>query len=317
MRLCICDTSALELLRSSGRLLPELLERPRTGSLADCGLTPLPFFDDVLLYSGVKRRPVHVMLANDAGGRHRGDVVVHRRSGRNPRRSFIVVNDDLLVTGPEFLFCDLAAREDFDVIDLAVLGYELCGTYILDDSWDGLTNTAESMTSVAKIGRMIEGRAGCAGVSRAREALSLVRDGSNSPMETVLCALLTFPRRLGGYGFGPVSLNHRVLTADGQRYVDIAFPEVGVGLEYKGRAFHAVEQAGRDDRRQNKIVGTGMTIMNVWYEDIAQDHLFQQLISDLVRAMGIRLRIRSASFAARQNLLRARLIRSIGRLGDG
>lgn len=311
MRVCICDRSALELLRSSGRLLPKLLECPRTGSLSGCGLMPLPFFDDVLLHSGVKRRPVHVMLANDAGGRHRSDVIVHRRSGRNPRRSFIVVNDDLLVTGPEFLFCNLAARRDLDAVDLAVLGYELCGTYVLDDSWDGLTNTAENMTSVAKIERMVASRAGCAGIGKAREALSLVRDGSNSPMETVLCALLAFPRRFGGYGLGPVSLNHRVATADGTRYVDVAFPEAGLGLEYKGRAFHSLEQVGRDDRRQNKVVGTGMTIINVWYEDLVQEHLFNQLVVDVSHAMGLRLRIRSKSFDARQRILRLKLLQTV------
>lgn len=68
-------------------------------------------------------------------------------------------------------------------------------------------------------------------------------------MESILCALLTFPHRYGGYGLGPVALNHRMLTADGVRYVDTAFPEAGVGLEYKGKAFHSTEQVGRDDRR--------------------------------------------------------------------
>lgn len=317
MRLCVCDNSALELLRSSGRLLPKLLERPRTGSLADCGLIARPFFDDLLLHSGVRSRPVHVMLANEAGGRRRSDIIVHRRAGRHPRRSFIAVSDDLLVTGPEFLFCDLASRNDLDVVDLAILGFEMCGTYVLDDSWDGLTNTAESMTSVAKIGRMLSGRAGYSGIAKAREALSLVRDGSNSPMETVLCALLTFPRRLGGYALGPVSLNHHVVTDGGSRFVDVAFPEAGVGLEYKGREFHSLEQVGRDDRRQNKLVGTGMTIINVWYEDLVQEHLFKQLVADLARAMGVRIRIRSESFESRQRLLRMRLLQSIRGCGDG
>ena len=59
--------------------------------------------------------------------------------------------------------------------------------------------------------------------------------------------MLTWPRRLGGYALGPVSLNHRVSTADGDRYVDVAFPGHKVGLEYKGRKFHTIEQVERDD----------------------------------------------------------------------
>ncbi len=109
--------------------------------------------------------------------------------------------------------------------------------------------------------------------------------------------------RLAGYALGPVSLNHRVSTADGDRYVDVAFPGHKVGLEYKGRKFHAIEQAGRDDRRQNKLVGSGWTILNVWYGDIVEEHLYNQLVADVARAMGIRLRIRSGGFDARRNVL--------------
>ena len=78
-----------------------------------------------------------------------------------------------------------------------MIGLELCGTYLLDDSWDGLTNTAKPLTSVEQITRVLDAMPGAPGLARAREALVLVGDGSNSPMESVLCALLTWPRRLG------------------------------------------------------------------------------------------------------------------------
>lgn len=47
-----------------------------------------------------------------------------------------------------------------------------------------------------------------------------------------------------------------------------------------------------------------MTILNVWYEDLISDFLFNRLVSDLARAMGVRLRIRTDAFKPRQ-LLRA------------
>ncbi len=167
-----------------------------------------------------------------------------------------------------------------------MIGFELCGTYLLDESWDGLTNTDKPLTSVGRISDVIEYMKGSPGATLAREALELVHDGSNSPMESVLCALLAWPRRLGGYAMGPVSLNHHVATADGDRYVDVAFPGHRVGLEYKGRRFHSIEQAGRDDRRQNKLVGSGWTILNVWYEDIVEERLYDQLVDDIAYAMG-------------------------------
>ena len=51
-----------------------------------------------------------------------------------------------------------------------------------------------------------------------------------------------------------------------------------------------------------------MTILNVWYEDLISDLLFNRLVSDLVRAMGVRLRIRTDAFKPRQLALRARLL---------
>ena len=48
--------------------------------------------------------------------------------------------------------------------------------------------------------------------------------------------------------------------------------------------------------------------MNVWYEDIVEERLYDQLVDDIARAMGVRLRIRSDGFDARRNVLRMRLI---------
>lgn len=315
MKACVYGESALELYRASGRLLPDVLAKRRTARLLGRGVPAAEMLKDDLLRLGVKEEPFHMLLSKDAGGRKRDDIVCHRMSEPLPPRSLIEVSDDIAVTSPELTFLGLATTKERDAIDLALIGYELCGTYVIDSSWDGLTNTQEPMTSTASIARVLTQQFGSQGVAKAKEALELVRDGSNSPMETVLCALLTFPRRYGGYALGPVSLNYQVSTSLGMRYIDLAFPAYKVGLEYKGRAYHSIEKAGRDDRRQNEITGSGWTILNVWYEDLAEEHLFDQLIQDLAKAMGIRIRIRSEAFAARRALLRAKLMPAILKFG--
>ena len=73
---------------------------------------------------------------------------------------------------------------------------------------------------------------------------------------------------------------------------------------------------GRDARRQNKIVGSGFTILNVWYEDLIDEHLFQQLITDLFRALGIRKRIRVTGYHTLQKLLRMQLMPAIKAYGS-
>ena len=82
--------------------------------------------------------------------------------------------------------------------------------------------------------------------------------------------------------------------------MDLAFPGDRVGLEYKGKQYHAIEQSGRDDRRQNEIAGRGWTILNVWHEDLCDDNLFALLEDSLLRALGHRFRP-SAAFYERQS----------------
>ena len=317
VKACICGPSALELYRASGRLLPDVMANKRTAKLAECGVPAAAILKGDMLRLGVKQGPFHLLLAKEAGGRKRDDIVCHRLPSVIAPRSIIELSKEYLVSGPELTFLGLAALAAYDEVDLALIGYELCGTYVLDASWDGLTNTQSPMTSRASIARVLAHQSGCSGVVKARKALELVRDGSNSPMETVLCALLTFPRHLGGYALGSVSLNYQVSTGHGTRYIDLAFPACKVGLEYKGKEYHSVERAGRDDRRQNEITGSGWTILNVWYEDLVEEHLFDRLIQELARAMGIRIRIRSEGFAARRALLRARLMPAVMKFGDG
>lgn len=311
MGVCIGGPSALEAYRSRGRLASELLEGPRTSKLDDCRLPVPSMLEGELDAVGVRTRPYHLCFCSRSHARSRDDVRRHLLAGDLPRRAFVCAGPGLLISSPELLFVQLAADASLDVVDLVLLGFELCGNYLLDpgpDSWNGMVNTPTPMTSVAKIARMIGAMPGRTGVKRASSALELVRDGSNSPMETVLALLFGLPRRLGGLGFGPYVMNRKIALASGPRWVDVFFPEAGVGLEYKGRMPHSIEKVGRDDRRQNGLVGLGLTIINVWYEDLAIPHLFDQLVRDVAGALGVRLRIRGKGFAWRQDMLRTRLL---------
>lgn len=319
MDFCICDISALEVYRSYGRLIPDLLEGRRTSKLDSCGLPSSAVLEEDLRRLGAQTRPFNLAFASRNRAMARDDVQRHIYLSPLPKNSFIKVKEGVLISSPELLFVELASHMDRDEIDLALLGYELCGTYVLDEddeSWAGVSSTGTSLTSKEKIARMIEGVVGRRGSARARNALDLFEDRSNSPMETVLALLVGLPRRLGGLGLGPISMNKKVKTSTGDRWVDIFFEGRNVGLEYKGRESHSIEKVGRDDRRQNKLTGSGVKILNVWYEDLVSDHLFDQLVQDIFDALGIRQRMRSKGFAQRQKLLRMRLAPAVQRYGS-
>lgn len=319
MDTCICNTTALEVYRSYGRLLPTLLECPRTSKLDSCGLPSPQMLDDLAVKIGARSKPYHLAFGSPSQAKARHDIRRHVYAATLPRRSLIRLDRSTLIVSPEFLFVELCARRDLDEMDLALIGFELCGTYVIDPdegSWSGLISHGAALTSKKKIARMAGNLASRPGSGRARRALELFEDASNSPMETVLALLFVLPRRLGGLGLGPATMNKQVATSTGSRWVDLVFASSSVGLEYKGKKPHSIEKTARDDRRQNKLTSSGITILNVWYEDLRDAHLFEQLVSDVTRTLGVRVRIRSAAFAQRQNALRVRLMPAIQRYGD-
>ena len=308
---CLCGKTALEVYRASKRLAPDILDKPRTGKI-DNLIIPSPLaIEDETKHLGASK--TYHILVNKRIPKTREDIIGHFRTKQLPRRALIRLSKYVYIVSPELLFLDLARDDSISIEDLAIIGFELCGTYLLDDSWDGLTQTEAALTSTVKLERFIRTNKGFSGAKRAARALRLVYDKSNSPMETVLAALVTFPRQMGGFGIGPIAMNQEVETADGTKWVDLLIKGANVGLEYKGRDTHPPEQTQRDDRRQNRLVGSGITILNVWYEDLAELHLLNQLHADIVKAMGKRLRIRDEQFEARQSILHARVLPTIKR----
>ena len=306
MSICLCDISALEAIRSSGRLLPELLECPRTSRLDGCTVPGGIELDDLLAGLGLRSRPVHLLVPDGSSTRGRPGIARHRRRAPLPRGALIKASRDVRIAGPGLTLCQLAARGDFDLVDVARVAYELCGTYLLDEdpgSWKGFANNDVSATTTAKILRSLDTCACERGAPLVRRSLGFVRDGANSPMETSLALLLGLPRSVGGLGIKGLSMNRSVRGLD--RKIDVAIDDYMCGLEYKGRLYHSIEQSARDDRRQNEIVGCGWTILNVWYEDLASDYLFARLVDSLFRTMGRRY-VTNERFLQKQRALRLR-----------
>lgn len=319
LMICVCDISALEFYRSQGRAVSDVLELPRTSKLGSCSAPSALVAKEDLGRAGIHGVPYHCLVSSSRHQVSGSGVMVHVREKALPARALVRVTRDVLVPCPELLFCSLAANPDIDVIDLALVGYELCGRYLVDEdpeAWDGFINHSEPLTSRKKIRAFMGKMVPFHGASKARQAFELVRDGSNSPMETVLAVLLVAPRSVGGLGVrGSLELNQPVRTLMGTRYVDLLLN--GVGIEYKGREAHSLEKVGRDDRRQNHIVGTGLPIFNVWYESLASDAMFLELAKEIYRAMGKRLRIESRAHHVARQCLRRRLLPVFRRCDPG
>lgn len=223
---------------------------------------------------GIKRRPVHVLISKGARRCQSADVKSHEFGLTEiPRRCMVRLLHGLYVCGPELLFVQMSRQ--LPLPQAVCLGYELCGCYSHFAADVSGFYERPPLTNIDSISDVIQKLDGLRRLGKAREALGYVREGSRSPMETVVSCQLALPAAVGGYGFKPPTLNHRVdLDPDAARlagtsccYIDIAWPETKTGLEYNGREFHLDHV--KDRRRLEALEHMGWSIKTVEADELS------------------------------------------------
>lgn len=165
----------------------------------------------------------------------------------------------ICVCSPELALLQMSSSLSFPQI--ALLAYELCGTYVLAP-----TNEAGGTEAVCKLEQVygVEGLrkfahrcrdAGVRGAARLEEALGAVLDGSNSPAESALALMLVAPRTKGGFGLRNLELNHKVELSDKGRRImhcpsirpDGIFPTINEAYELDTKTWHDSTYAHEND----------------------------------------------------------------------
>lgn len=128
--------------------------------------------------------------------------------GQLPSGSFKQVGRHAYVCSPELCFA-LLARGGFDR-HLLEVGCELCGTYCLAPNQSGEFFEVSQLLTLDKLQSFLEQLGRRHGIRVARQAASLLQEGSASPRETSLYIVLTIYPRYGGYGLPKPKLNGRL-----------------------------------------------------------------------------------------------------------
>ena len=163
---------------------------------------------------------------------------------RLPAESFVDLGDGLFVPCPELLFLQLSRVMMPEA--LALVGYELCGTYARDPrnpQVGDVTYDVSPVTSASAIASYLDACGVHSGVTESRRMLARVRDNSWSPMESVVALLAALPVNELGYEFGDIALNVRrgaspelvALGVRESRVPDIEVAGTHVGFNYDGR----------------------------------------------------------------------------------
>lgn len=235
--------------------------------------------------------PLNILLPTRIGGRRcqRG-IHSHVWSGPLTSGSFLTCGDGVYVSSPEFSFLQMAAHAD--VVKLAVLGMELCGTYRLRE--DRTAFGVPQLTTVRRIESYLSRMVGAQGARKAREALRFVTDNSGSPRETVLCLLLCLPPSIGGFGLPLPSLGDPTAQSARQRESRRSI------LSWPGTKVVLTDHACQGAFAQGEVI--------IGRDDLRSDKTVRDLAHTVASGMDLRIRGECRTFMSARELLRARVI---------
>ena len=204
----------------------------------------------VLRRDRLRRRDVWLL---DADG--------HRCS--HSERNRVVAEGGVLVTSPERTAYDLARREPGLVRAVVAV--------------DAVANACRIAPS-AVLGGAIRNR-GARGITRGPEIVDLADAAAGSPMETRLRLVLV----LGG--LPRPNVQHPVLDDEARIavWLDLAYPEQRIGVEYEVAQHAEIDGLVRDADRYTRLVSAGWRMFRYTKQDVL--HRPERIVADLRRAL--------------------------------
>lgn len=162
----------------------------------------------------------------------------------------------LPVSTPARLWCELAA--ELQVRDLVAAG-------------DHLIHWRLPLCSLADLENAVDRYPGQRGRGRLRQALALLSDRSESPLESILRVLLT----QGGIEGLVANLAVRVRE---QRFrLDLALPQHKIALEYQGGYHNDPDQWRKDMTKREVLATDGWRTMHINADDLRGSELVERV----------------------------------------
>ncbi len=191
----------------------------------------------------------HIIRPEGAAHLNRPHVNVHRMKLYSDE---VTTVEGIPVTTPERTWLDMAEMLTLD--ELVAMG-DSCVRMPRTD----LEGRDMPLCSLADLQRMIDRHKGKRGLRRAKEAIRLIRVGSDSPQETLL--RLAVVRA----GLPEPELNVPIIGDDGLRHhePDLSYRKYRIGIEYEGEHHGQDLQIVRDIARSERYVALGWTEVRI------------------------------------------------------
>ena len=191
----------------------------------------------------------HIIRPEGEAHLDRPHVIVHRMKLYEDEVSMV---DGIFVTTPERTWLDMA--ELLSVDEVVAMG-DSC-VRVPRPELDGRDLP---LCSIDDLQRMIDRHKGKRGIRKAKEAIKLIRVGSDSPQETLL--RLAIVRA----GLPEPELNVPIIDEAGRRHhePDLSYRKYRIGIEYEGEHHGEDGQIVRDIDRSERYAALGWTEVRI------------------------------------------------------
>lgn len=260
--------------------------------------------------------PAHFIVPNALSRVRTARITCSVFDRRIPSSAFVNVGDGVFVASPEL--CLLLEARTAALANLVETGYEFCGRYRLPALPDGnMAPDQLPLTSVPKLQSLLSRTQDVNGVGAARKAVPHILQNSESPKESQLSMLSSFPGRLGGYGFPPATLNHPVRISENARGRDVGricrcdlfWPDAKLDVEYDSRLHHAGEaEQEKDSARRTALAYAGILVITVSSDQLHTRSEMDKVAHAMAKRLGTRCRSRAHDWELKQIRLRSQLL---------
>lgn len=199
----------------------------------------------------------HVIRPEGAAHLNRPHVVAHRMKLYEDE---VTTVDGVPVTTVERTWLDMAEMLTLD--ELVVMGDSCVRVPRVE-----FEERDAPLCTLADLQRMIDRHKGKRGLRKAKEAIRLIRVGSDSPQESLL--RLAIVRA----GLPEPELNVPVETTDGGRFLqpDLSYKKYTIGIEYEGVNHGNEAQVVRDISRSERYDALGWTEVRISKRHMVND----------------------------------------------
>ena len=227
---------------------------------------------------------IHVLTFSSNDRRHRKKCVFHRTRYTFDAESYFELTPGVYIVGIKL--CALQAATDFSLRELVEYYFEICGSYALETSDETQYRERPARTSVEELRAFFSEASGYRGSNKALKALSYVREGCRSPLETAFVMMLTMPKSMGGLAIRaiktdypiPVPKRYAALTRRTVFYLDALLENSMTDIEYNGFYHDEPEQQSIDEERRNTLRNMGYAVITASRHSFFKQSAFRRIM---------------------------------------